>query len=87
MAIKRTVCVFTLVLLGLVTPRGQTITQSSNATLVTVSGEVKTPLKLTTDLAKLPRRTLRAKAHDGTEASFEGSRAGRNLKARRCGVR
>jgi DMSO/TMAO reductase YedYZ molybdopterin-dependent catalytic subunit len=40
---------------------------------LSVGGEVERPLKLnTSDWAKLPRRTVRAKDHDGKEATFEG---------------
>jgi DMSO/TMAO reductase YedYZ molybdopterin-dependent catalytic subunit len=40
---------------------------------LTVGGEVERPLKLTiADLAKLPRRTARAKERDGRETTFEG---------------
>jgi DMSO/TMAO reductase YedYZ molybdopterin-dependent catalytic subunit len=53
---------------------GQTITAGApNTVLLTVGGEVAHPLKLTADdLAKLPRRSLQAKAHDGKEAMFDG---------------
>ncbi len=53
---------------------GQTDTATaSNAVLLTVSGEVARPLKITAaDLAKLPRRSVRAKGHDGKESSFDG---------------
>lgn len=45
----------------------------SNTVLLSVSGEVAKPLKLTADdLTKLPRHSVRAKAHDGKEALFEG---------------
>ena len=38
-----------------------------------ISGEVERPLNLSgDDLAKLPRRSLRAKDHSGKEADFEG---------------
>jgi DMSO/TMAO reductase YedYZ molybdopterin-dependent catalytic subunit len=38
-----------------------------------ISGEVERPLNLSgDDLAKLPRRSLRAKDHSGKEAEFEG---------------
>jgi hypothetical protein len=48
---------------------------------LSVGGEVEHPLKLTaTDLAKLPRRTVRAKDHDGKEATFEGVELGEVLK-------
>jgi DMSO/TMAO reductase YedYZ molybdopterin-dependent catalytic subunit len=41
--------------------------------LLTVSGEVDHPLKLTAgDLAAMPRLTVRAKEHNGVEAAFEG---------------
>jgi DMSO/TMAO reductase YedYZ molybdopterin-dependent catalytic subunit len=40
---------------------------------LTVGGEVERPLKLSlADLAKLPRRTVKAKDHDRPEATFEG---------------
>lgn len=49
--------------------------------LLTISGEVERPLKLTAaDLAKLPRRTVSAKDHGGKEASFEGVELGEVLK-------
>lgn len=39
-----------------------------------ISGEVERQLNLSgDDLAKLPRRSLRAKDHGGTEAEFEGA--------------
>jgi DMSO/TMAO reductase YedYZ molybdopterin-dependent catalytic subunit len=47
--------------------------QNKAAVLLTVSGEVDRPLKLTaSDIATLPRLTVRAKEHSGEEASFEG---------------
>jgi DMSO/TMAO reductase YedYZ molybdopterin-dependent catalytic subunit len=61
-----------LIALGSTVAFGQTTT-TSNAVLLTVGGEVATPLKLTAaDLAKLPRRTLSAKTHDGKDATFAG---------------
>jgi DMSO/TMAO reductase YedYZ molybdopterin-dependent catalytic subunit len=40
---------------------------------LSVGGEVESPLKLTApDLGKLPRRSVRAKDHDGKESYFEG---------------
>lgn len=49
--------------------------------LLSIRGEVERPLKLTAaDLAKLPRRTVSAKDHDGKEASFEGVELGEVLK-------
>jgi DMSO/TMAO reductase YedYZ molybdopterin-dependent catalytic subunit len=42
-------------------------------TVLSITGEVPRPLKLTAaDLAGLPRQTLRAKDHEGKEAAFEG---------------
>jgi DMSO/TMAO reductase YedYZ molybdopterin-dependent catalytic subunit len=71
-----------LIVLGSTVVFAQTGTASQpNAVLLTVSGEVATPLKLTApDLAKLPRRTLHAKAHDGKDAMFEGIELGDVLK-------
>lgn len=41
--------------------------------LLTIGGEVANPVKLTAeDLQKLPRRSVRAKDHDGKDTSFEG---------------
>ena len=49
--------------------------------LLSIGGEVATPVKLTADdLAKLPRRTVQAKDHDGKETSFEGMELGEVLK-------
>jgi DMSO/TMAO reductase YedYZ molybdopterin-dependent catalytic subunit len=40
---------------------------------LSVSGEVESPLKLTAaDLGKLPRRSVRAKDHDGKESEYAG---------------
>lgn len=49
-------------------------TPSENATVrLNVSGEVERTLNLTAaDLVKLPRRSLRAKGHDGKQSEFEG---------------
>src|SRR5882762_4193138 len=71
-----------LIVLGSTVAFGQTGGLApTNAVLLTVSGEVATPLKLTAaDLAKLPRRTLHAKAHDGKDATFEGIELGDVLK-------
>jgi DMSO/TMAO reductase YedYZ molybdopterin-dependent catalytic subunit len=42
--------------------------------VLTVSGEVEHPLRLTAEeLAALPRRAVRVKDHRGVEASFEGT--------------
>ncbi|HXD34889.1 MAG TPA: molybdopterin-dependent oxidoreductase [Pyrinomonadaceae bacterium] len=41
--------------------------------VLTIQGEVAKPLKLTDDdLAKLPRRSIRAKDHAGREAGYDG---------------
>ena len=41
--------------------------------LLSVTGEVDKPLQLSgSDVRKLPRRTLRAKNHDGKECDYEG---------------
>jgi len=52
---------------------GQTTPAENAAVSLSVGGEVERPLNLTAaDLARLPRRSLRAKGHDGKEAEFEG---------------
>jgi len=49
--------------------------------LLTVGGEVERPLKLTAEnIAKLPRRSVRAKDHNGKEVTFEGVELGEVLK-------
>ena len=46
---------------------------ANSTTALSVSGEVERPLKLSAgDLAKLPRRTVRAKDHSGKESAYEG---------------
>jgi DMSO/TMAO reductase YedYZ molybdopterin-dependent catalytic subunit len=53
---------------------GQTPQASAPEISLSVSGEVERPLKLTAAaLAKLPRRAIRAKDHDGKESEYEGS--------------
>jgi DMSO/TMAO reductase YedYZ molybdopterin-dependent catalytic subunit len=53
---------------------GQTPQASAPEISLSVSGEVERPLKLTAaDLGKLPRRSVRAKDHDGKESEYEGS--------------
>jgi hypothetical protein len=43
------------------------------ATLLQVAGDISQPLNLTSEeFAKLPRQTVRAKAHDGKKSQFEG---------------
>jgi len=52
---------------------GQTPQSATPAISLGISGEVERPLKLTAaDLGKLPRRSIRAKDHSGTESEFEG---------------
>src|SRR5262245_66235549 len=46
--------------------------KSPNPVLLTIGGEVATSVKLTAaDLAKLPRRSVQAKDHDGKDTAFE----------------
>jgi DMSO/TMAO reductase YedYZ molybdopterin-dependent catalytic subunit len=53
---------------------GQTPQAATPEISLSVSGEVERPLKLTAaDLGKLPRRSVRAKDHDGKESEYEGS--------------
>lgn len=53
---------------------GQTSQSSAPEISLSVSGEVERPIKLTAaDLGKLPRRSVRAKDHDGKESEFEGA--------------
>src|SRR5499427_3022246 len=53
---------------------GQTPQATAPEISLSVSGEVERPLKLSAaDLGKLPRRTIRAKDHDGKESEYEGS--------------
>jgi DMSO/TMAO reductase YedYZ molybdopterin-dependent catalytic subunit len=43
------------------------------AMVLRVAGDISQPLNLTSEeFAKLPRQTVRAKAHDGKESQFEG---------------
>lgn len=76
------IMLFLVVLLSSAVTFGQTGTATpSKAVLLTIDGEVATSLKLTaTDLAKLPRRSVRAKGHDGKDASFGGVELGEVLK-------
>ena len=70
-----------LIVFGSTVIFGQADTASQPNAVLTVGGEVATPLKLTAaDLAKLPRHTLHAKAHDGKDATFEGIELGDVLK-------
>jgi DMSO/TMAO reductase YedYZ molybdopterin-dependent catalytic subunit len=47
--------------------------RADTAMLLRVAGDISQPLNLTSEeFAKLPRQTVRAKAHDGKESQFEG---------------
>lgn len=49
--------------------------------LLTIGGEVANPVKLTVEeLAKLPRRSVQAKDHDGKDTTFEGIELSEVLK-------
>ncbi len=74
---------FLLAALGAPVAFGQTNAQTNAQTkqtpapapaqVLSISGEVAHPLKLSAaDLAKLPRRTVSAKDHDGQPVTFEG---------------
>lgn len=53
----------------------------SSPVLLTIGGEVAKPGKLTaSDLAKLPRRSVQAKDHDGKDTAFEGIELAEVLK-------
>jgi hypothetical protein len=71
-----------LIVFGSALAFGQTgAATPANQVLVTVDGEVTTPLKLTAaDLSKLAHRSLTAKTHDGKQAAFEGIELGDVLK-------
>src|SRR5215471_8882599 len=60
---------------------GQTPQASAPEISLSVSGEVERPLKLSAaDLGKLPRKSVRAKDHDGKESEFEGAPLAEVLK-------
>jgi hypothetical protein len=64
---------FALLLIALSSFAASAQTNSSSEVLLTVGGEVPTPIKLTrTDLDKFTRHTVRAKDHDGKEYNYEG---------------
>jgi DMSO/TMAO reductase YedYZ molybdopterin-dependent catalytic subunit len=47
--------------------------QTGSSSLLEVSGEVTGPLSLNAaEFAKLPRKTVRAKGHDGVESQYQG---------------
>lgn len=66
--------IFLLVALSAPAVFGQTRQSTApSPPVLTVSGEVTRPLKLSAaDLAKLPRQTVSAKNHDGKAVTFEG---------------
>lgn len=69
------VSVIILLLLYSLRAFGQTPESNTSVSdpLLTVGGNVEHPLKLSrSDLAKLPRRTVLAKDHDGKEVTYEG---------------
>jgi DMSO/TMAO reductase YedYZ molybdopterin-dependent catalytic subunit len=72
---SRRVCLVIGIFVALVPAiNGQTPQASATEISLSISGEVERPLKLTSaDLGKLPRRTIRAKDHDGKESEYEGS--------------
>jgi DMSO/TMAO reductase YedYZ molybdopterin-dependent catalytic subunit len=53
--------------------QNQTTQAVASTHILTISGEVERPLKLSAnDLAKLPRKSVQARDHDQKEATFEG---------------
>ena len=47
--------------------------QEKQSPILSIGGEVQRPLKVTpADLARLPRKTVTAKDHDGKETTFDG---------------
>jgi DMSO/TMAO reductase YedYZ molybdopterin-dependent catalytic subunit len=60
---------------------GQAAQAIASEISLSVSGEVERPLKLSAaDLGKLPRKSVRAKDHDGKESEFEGAPLAEVLK-------
>jgi DMSO/TMAO reductase YedYZ molybdopterin-dependent catalytic subunit len=54
-------------------PSASTVSPAGSAVQVQVTGEVARPLTFSADdLAKLPRQTVKAKAHDGAESQYDG---------------
>lgn len=79
---RASVTITTLLLLALCsTVAGQVKQSPAPDVVLSVKGEVARELKLTAaDIAKLPRRSVRAKDHDGKEAAYEGVELGEVLK-------
>src|SRR5262244_4263026 len=72
--LRRVCCVIGIFVALVPAIYGQKPQVTSPEVSLSVSGEVENPIKLTAaDLAKLPRRSVRAKDHDGKESEFEGS--------------
>ncbi|HZF38326.1 MAG TPA: hypothetical protein VE715_05865, partial [Blastocatellia bacterium] len=72
--LRRTCCVIGIFVALIPAISGQTPQAPAPEVSLSVSGEVEHPLKLTAaDLGKLPRRSVRARDHDGKESEFEGS--------------
>lgn len=64
---------FVIVLTATFAPGQSNTPNPASPVLLTIAGEVANPVKLTAgDLAKLPRRTVQAKDHDGKDTAFEG---------------
>ncbi len=79
--LRRAVVTLAFVALSAVTTFGQGGQSPPTGYSLSVGGEVTHPLKLTAaDLAKLPRRTVRATDHDRKEATFEGVELGEVLR-------
>src|SRR5215813_1147194 len=72
---------FVIVLIATFT-LGQSAAKSpASPVVLTIGGEVANPIKLTAgDLAKLPRRSVQAKDHDGKDTAFEGIEIAEVLK-------
>lgn len=71
--LRRTFCLIGIIVALISSISGQTPQTAAPEVSLSVSGEVESPLKLTAaDLAKLPRRVVRAKDHDGKESEYEG---------------
>jgi DMSO/TMAO reductase YedYZ molybdopterin-dependent catalytic subunit len=71
---KRYPALFLLTLWFSLPAQGQTpILKAATDAGITIGGEVDQPLKLSlTDMAKLPRHTVRVKDHGGNSVKFEG---------------
>ena len=83
----RWLCIATLLTLPLASSTYGQASQAAPArttaaeVLLSVGGEVERPLKLTAvEMAKLPRRTVQAKDHDGKEVTYEGVELGDVMK-------